>query len=92
MEREQIISVMPEMTETLISVSLSVETEETLVTVSEIKYPIQAEYEGETEITPTQETQTLHTSGLLMPVDIVINPIPSNYGLISWSGRGILVS
>ena len=90
MEREQIISVMPEMTETLISVS--VETEENLTTVSEIKYPLQEKYEGETVVTPTQETQTLHTAQLLMPVDIVINPIPSNYGLISWSGRGILVS
>lgn len=90
MEREQIISVMPEMTETLISVS--VETEETLATVTEVKYPVQEEYQGVTEITPTQETQTLRTAQLLMPVDIVINPIPSNYGLISWSGRGILVS
>lgn len=90
MEREQIISVVPEMTETLISVS--VETEETLATVTEVKYPVQEEYQGVTEITPTQETQTLRTAQLLMPVDIVINPIPSNYGLISWSGRGILVS
>lgn len=90
MGREQIISVMPEMTETLISVS--VETEETLATVSEIKYPIQAEYEGETEITPTQDTQTLRTSGLLMPVDIVINPIPQNYGLITWNGSTLTVS
>lgn len=90
MEREQIISVMPEMTETLISVS--VETEETLVTVSEVKYPIQAEYEGETEITPTQETQTLRTASLLMPVDIVINPIPQNYGLITWNGSTLTVS
>lgn len=90
MEREQIISIMPEMTETLISVS--VETEETLATVSEVKYPVQERYTGETVVTPTQETQTLHTATLLMPVDITINPIPSNYGLISWSGSGILVS
>ena len=88
MEREQIISVMPEMTETLISVS--VETEETLVTVSEIKYP--TEYEGETEITPTQDTQILRTSGLLVPVDITINPIPQNYGLITWNGSTLTVS
>lgn len=90
MEREQIISVMPEMMETLISVS--VETEETLVTVSEIKYPVQEEYTGETTVTPTQETQTLRTANLLMPVDIVISPIPQNYGLITWSGRGIRIS
>ena len=90
MEREQIISVVPEMTETLISVS--VETEETLATVSEVKYPVQEEYQGVTEITPTQETQTLRTASLLMPVDIVINPIPQNYGLITWNGSTLTVS
>lgn len=90
MEREQIISVMPEMTETLISVS--VETEETLATVSEVKYPVQQQYTGETVVTPTQETQTLRTASLLMPVDIVINPIPQNYGLITWNGSTLTVS
>ena len=88
MEREQIISVVPEMTETLISVS--VETEETLATVSEVKQPV--EYQGVTEVTPTQETQTLRTANLLMPVDIVINPIPQSYGLITWNGSTLTVS
>lgn len=90
MEREQIISVVPEGTESLISVS--VETEETLATVSEVKYPVQEEYTGETVVTPTQETQTLRTAQLLMPVDIVINPIPQNYGLITWNGSTLTVS
>lgn len=90
MEREQIISVVPEGTESLISVS--VETEETLATVSEVKYPVQEIYTGETVVTPTQETQTLRTAQLLMPVDIVINPIPQNYGLITWNGSTLTVS
>ena len=49
-------------------------------------------YTGETTITPSQETQTLHTLGLLVPSDITINPIPSNYGLITWNGSTLTVS
>lgn len=49
-------------------------------------------YTGETVITPTQETQTLVTTGKLIPADIVINPIPNNYGLITWDGTVLTVS
>lgn len=44
------------------------------------------------EVTPTQETQTLPTEGLMMSHDVVINPIPSNYGLITWNGSTLTVS
>ena len=49
-------------------------------------------YEGETTVIPTNETQTLHTKNLRMTDDIVVNPIPSNYGLITWNGSVITVS
>lgn len=49
-------------------------------------------YEGPTEVTPSGETQTLHTTDYRVPVDITINPIPSNYGLITWNGAFITVS
>lgn len=49
-------------------------------------------YSGPYEITPTQETQTLGTHGKLCNEDIVINPIPQNYGLITWNGYSIKVS
>ena len=49
-------------------------------------------YQGDLEFTPTDETQTIATKDLVLSDDIIINPIPSNYGLISWNGRGILVS
>lgn len=49
-------------------------------------------YEGEYEITPAAEAQTIPTSMLRMHEDLVVGPIPSNYGLISWSGFGIRVS
>ena len=49
-------------------------------------------YEGEYEVTPTSETQTLETDSLYMRGNITINPIPSNYGLITWNGSTLTVS
>lgn len=50
------------------------------------------EFAGPYEVTPTAETQTLTTSGLYMAQDVTINPIPSNYGLITWNGSTLTVS
>ena len=50
------------------------------------------EYEGDYEFTPTSETQTVAIEGLMARQDIVINPIPSNYGLITWNGSTLTVS
>ena len=36
-------------------------------------------YEGETTVTPTEATQTLETNGMMMPADVTVNPIPSQY-------------
>lgn len=49
-------------------------------------------YKGETVITPTRETQVLETGGLYVPSNIIVNPIPKNYGLISWNGVTLTVS
>lgn len=49
-------------------------------------------YEGATEITPSAETQVLQTNNFRMTDNITINPIPSNYGLITWDGSTITVS
>lgn len=49
-------------------------------------------YEGPMEITPTQETQTLDTAMKSVLGNIVINPIPNNYGLITWNGSTLTVS
>lgn len=49
-------------------------------------------YTGEYIVTPSAETQTLHTADLLMAQNVTINPIPSNYGLISWNGSFLTVS
>ena len=49
-------------------------------------------YEGETVFTPTRQTQTIQAEGFLFSENITINPIPSNYGLITWDGVTITVS
>lgn len=49
-------------------------------------------YEGPYEWTPGEQTQTVPIEGLQATADIVIKPIPSNYGLITWSGTTLTVS
>jgi hypothetical protein len=49
-------------------------------------------YDGAYEVTPTAEAQTLATDSLYMRGNITINPIPSNYGLITWNGSTLTVS
>ena len=49
-------------------------------------------YQGSYDITPTSEAQVLHMEGLTASSDLVIEPIPSNYGLITWDGSTITVS
>ena len=49
-------------------------------------------YEGAYEVTPAPYAQTLATERRSMFQDVVINPIPSNYGLITWDGSVLTVS
>ena len=49
-------------------------------------------YQGPYEVTPSGQTQTLNTENLLMTDNLVIKPIPSNYGLIGWNGSVLTVS
>ena len=49
-------------------------------------------YTGPTEFTPSSETQTVSVKNFRMTDDITINPIPQNYGLITWDGSTITVS
>lgn len=48
-------------------------------------------YDGEYTVTPSEETQTLQTSGKRLNQDVIVEPIPSNYGRISYSGSVITV-
>lgn len=49
-------------------------------------------YEGECSFEPSQTAQTVPTAGTVLLSDITINPIPSNYGLITWNGSTLTVS
>lgn len=63
-------------------------TMQTPIVVREITDP----YDGPTTVTPSDSTQTLDTRGKTMLSDITVNPIPSNYGLITWNGSVLTVS
>ena len=49
-------------------------------------------YEGEYTFTPSAETQVIESERKWLTNNIVINPIPSNYGLIGWNGSVLTVS
>lgn len=49
-------------------------------------------FTGEYEYTPTQSTQTVTIEGKTAVRNIIIKPIPSNYGLIAWNGSALTVS
>ena len=51
-----------------------------------------SDYKGEYEVTPTDEVQVLPTAHKTLSRDVVVNPIPSNYGLITWDGCVLTVS
>lgn len=49
-------------------------------------------YVGPYEVTPTQEEQVLQTDNRLMTENLIVNPIPENYGLITWNGSHLRIS
>lgn len=52
-------------------------------------YPI---YSGATSFTPSQSAQVIQTDGFALESNITIQPIPSNYGLVTWDGSSLTVS
>lgn len=49
-------------------------------------------YDGTYHVTPSSEQVVLPTSMRMLAKDIVVDPIPSNYGLISWDGARLMIS
>jgi len=49
-------------------------------------------YSGIVEVTPSQDEVILATAGTIVRDNIKVNPIPSNYGLITYNGAYITVS
>lgn len=48
-------------------------------------------YEDDYIVTPSEQEQTLETSGKRLAQNVIVEPIPSNYGRISYSGSVITV-
>ena len=49
-------------------------------------------YEGDYIVTPGAEAIVLETKNKRMTDHITVNPVPSNYGLITWNGSTLTVS
>ncbi|MBO7673667.1 MAG: hypothetical protein J6S63_01500 [Atopobiaceae bacterium] len=49
-------------------------------------------YDGPTRVTPSAEAQVLLTKNTSVYSDILVDPVPSNYGLITWNGSTLTVS
>ena len=49
-------------------------------------------YNGPYSIIPSNETKTLSTRNKTLNQNITIEPIPSNYGLVTWNGSVLTIS
>lgn len=77
--------------------NIKAESEQTVVNI-----PVKREYEhkgdlppyytGITTATPNADTQVFATGGTIMTKDFIVNPIPSNYGLVTWNGSTLTIS
>lgn len=48
-------------------------------------------YSGETHITPSAHEQVLETANKVLESNIIVDPIPKNYGRITWNGAFMLI-
>lgn len=48
-------------------------------------------YQGAYEFIPSDSEQVVEIANLMALENIVINPIPSNYGKITWNGANLIV-
>lgn len=49
-------------------------------------------YHGDFTVTPGDAPQVLECGGLMMPQNIIVEAVPSNYGKIAWDGVSLSVS
>ena len=76
-----------------VSVSVNAETFSVALGTPVVKEYVDVQtYTGEYEVTPSAETQTLNTAGLRLMRNVTVNPIPQNYGLITYNGAVLTVS
>lgn len=53
---------------------------------------VAGDYEGEYEFVPSELEQRIPTAGKILAQEIIITPIPSYWGRITWNGQFIRVS
>lgn len=78
------VTLKPKVTASGASINADVGAEYTII-------PAQS-YEGDYIFTPSDEEQVVPTANLRLANDITINPIPNNYGRISYNGSVLTVS
>lgn len=49
-------------------------------------------YDGDYHVIPGAEAIVLNTIDKRMEQDVIVDPIPSNYGLITWDGFKLVIS
>lgn len=57
-----------------------------------IEVPVTDWYDGAYSATPSSERQEIPVTGKTMRQAFIVEPIPSNYGLITWNGSTLTVS
>ncbi len=63
-------------------------TPDKVLKVTEYDLPV---YDGITEVTPSNQAQVLQTSNKALTRNIIVNPIPEDYGRLLWSGNTLTV-
>ena len=53
---------------------------------TDISYATNEPFDGSYEYIPSEETQTVSIEGKRATENIIIRPIPSNYGRVAWTG------
>ena len=77
-----------------VSVPMRVSAQPNVSALTGIKYEVTEyqKYDGPLEFTPSDESQIVETSERVLLSNIIINPIPSNYGKISYNGSVLTVT
>ena len=76
----------------LCPVKVTVAEQSAKVSISSPIVPLSIPYTGSYEFTPSATEQIISVGGKTPSQDIRINPIPNNYGLITWNGAYLHIS
>jgi hypothetical protein len=49
-------------------------------------------YQGEYNFTPSEDEQTINIDGMVADGNIIVNPIPNNYGLVTRVGSILTIT